>query len=363
MKKGKIRYGYPGGNTCRGFYSFFALGLKNMERIFILKGGPGTGKSTLMRKIGLEMAERGFNVDFWQCSSDNDSIDGVIFPELKTAVVDGTAPHVIEPRYPGVIDQIINLGDHWNEHYLKSHKNEIMKLVDEITGCFKTAWNYLHDAKQVHDEWKSINGKAMNFEKVNQKTDQLIQEIFNVNAPLVRHMFSGAITPGGLVNYINNITEDCKTRYILKGLPGTGKSTLIKKIADGAVERGYQADLYHCALDPDSLDMVVIPQLGIAVLDGSIPHLEDPERPGDRIIDMLEAFDANLVRQESKKLVEVQKEFDHLMDEAVGNIAQAKRLHDKLEGYYVKAMDFEAVEQKRKQVMYKILNQSEKREG
>jgi DNA replication protein DnaC len=67
MKKGKIRYGYPGGNTCRGFYSFFALGLKNMERIFILKGGPGTGKSTLMRKIGLEMAERGFNVDFWQC--------------------------------------------------------------------------------------------------------------------------------------------------------------------------------------------------------------------------------------------------------------------------------------------------------
>lgn len=214
--------------------------------------------------------------------------------------------------------------------------------------------------KKKHDEWKEINGKAMDFAKVNEKTEQLMREIFNGNAPLVRHMFAGAITPGGLVNFINKITEDCKTRYILKGLPGTGKSTMIRKIAEGAVDRGYQADIYHCALDPDSVDMVVIPQLRVAVLDGSIPHVEDPERPGDKVINMLDYFNADLVQKESKRLGEVQREFHELMDEAVGNIAQAKRLHDKLEGYYIKAMNFDAVENKRKQVLHKILNQSEK---
>ena len=363
MKKGKIRYAFPGGNTYRGFHSFFAQGLKNMERIFILKGGPGTGKSTLMRKIGLEMADRGYHVDFWHCSSDNDSLDGVIIPELKTAVVDGTAPHTIDPRYPGVVDQIINLGDHWNEQYLKSYKDEIKKLTDEIGGYFVAAWEYLDQAKKTYDQWKKINGAAMDFEQVNQKTEQLIQEIFNVNAPLVRHMFSGAITPGGLVNFINNITEDCKTRYILKGLPGTGKSTIIRKIAEGAVDRGYQTDLYHCALDPDSLDMVVIPQLRLAVLDGSIPHVADPERPGDQVINLLDYYNPDLVAEEYKKLAGIEKEFSNLMQEAVGKLAQAKNLHDKLEGFYVKAMDFEAVDNKRKHVLYKILNQSGKREG
>jgi len=313
-----------------------------------------------MRKIGLQMAELGFNVDFWQCSSDNDSLDGVIIRELKTAVVDGTAPHVIDPRYPGAIEQIINLGDHWDEHSLQSHKNEIKKLVDEIGGYFKDAWQDLAEAKNVHDEWKKINCTAMDFSKINQKTEQLIQEIFSVNTPLVRHMFAGAITPGGLVNFINNITEDCKTRYILKGLPGTGKSTLIKKIAEGAVERGYQTDCYHCALDPDSLDMVVIPQLGVAVLDGSIPHVEEKERPGDKVINMLDDFNNELLSRDGKKLTQLQEEFNKLMNEAVGKIAQAKRLHDQLEGYYVKAMDFEAVENKRDQVLHKILDQSSK---
>lgn len=362
MKKGKIKYAYPGGNTPQGFHSFYALGLKNMERIFILKGGPGTGKSTLMRKIGLEMADRGYNVEFWQCSSDNDSLDGVIIPDLKTAVVDGTAPHIVDPRYPGVVDQIINLGDHWDERYLKSHKKEIKKLTDEISGSFAAAYDHLHDAKKVYDEWKKMNVTAMDFEKANQKTEQLMQEIFNVNAPLVRHMFAGAITPGGLVNFIQNITEDCKIRYILKGLPGTGKSALIKKIAEGAVDRGYQTDLYHCALDPDSLDMVVIPQLGVAVLDGSVPHVEDPERPGDKVIDMTECLDLDRVHKQLEKVAEMQEAFNHLMGEAVGKIAQAKRLHDGLEGYYIKAMDFEAVEKTGKKVFNQILTLGEKEE-
>ncbi|WP_236860030.1 PRK06851 family protein [Candidatus Formimonas warabiya] len=331
-----------------------------MERVFILKGGPGTGKSTLMRNIGLEMAERGYNVEFWQCSSDNDSLDGVVIPDLKLAVVDGTAPHVVDPQYPGAVDQIVNLGDHWNEEYLRGHKNEIKKLTGEISNSFSTAYQYLKNAKTVYDEWKKINVAAMDFEKANQKTEKLMQEIFRTNAPLVRHMFAGAISPGGMVNFIKNITEDCKTRYILKGLPGTGKSSLIKKIVEGAVDRGYQADVYHCTLDPDSIDMAVIPQLGVAVLDGSVPHVEDPERPGDRVINMLDCLDLDAVGQKSARLEEIQAEFNRLMTEAISKITQAKNLHDALEVFYIKAMDFEAVDETRNQVLNKILAAAEK---
>jgi len=38
------------------------------------------------------MVERGYDVEFMHCSSDNNSLDGVVIPSLKIALLDGTAP-------------------------------------------------------------------------------------------------------------------------------------------------------------------------------------------------------------------------------------------------------------------------------
>ena len=50
---------FPGGNTAEGFCSHFEdiLPLSARKRMFYLKGGPGVGKSTLMRRVG-EAAEK-----------------------------------------------------------------------------------------------------------------------------------------------------------------------------------------------------------------------------------------------------------------------------------------------------------------
>ena len=38
------------------------------------------------------MLNRGYDVEFHHCSSDASSIDGVVIPALKIALVDGTTP-------------------------------------------------------------------------------------------------------------------------------------------------------------------------------------------------------------------------------------------------------------------------------
>ncbi|NPV30394.1 MAG: ATPase [Firmicutes bacterium] len=98
MGKGKVRMVFPGGNTCLGFYSFYDNIIEeDAARIFVIKGGPGVGKSTFMQRIGEEMQERGYDIEFHWCSSDNESLDAVVIPALRVALIDGTAPHVAVP--------------------------------------------------------------------------------------------------------------------------------------------------------------------------------------------------------------------------------------------------------------------------
>ena len=37
--------------------------------------------------------------------SDSQSLDGIAIPDLKIAIIDGTA-HIVDPKYPAVIDKI-----------------------------------------------------------------------------------------------------------------------------------------------------------------------------------------------------------------------------------------------------------------
>ena len=111
---GNILNYYAGGNTARGFYSLYESNLEGLDRVFILKGGPGTGKSTMIKKLGQRWNEAGFDIEYLHCSSDTGSVDGLIIRSIGVGIVDGTAPHVIEPTAPGAIEEYINLGEAWD---------------------------------------------------------------------------------------------------------------------------------------------------------------------------------------------------------------------------------------------------------
>ena len=61
MSKPKEINLFPGSNTSKGFYSFYRyiLTQDNANRILCLKGGPGTGKSSLMKKVGKYFFDKG----------------------------------------------------------------------------------------------------------------------------------------------------------------------------------------------------------------------------------------------------------------------------------------------------------------
>ena len=90
---------FPGGNTTKGFYSYYneILKYKELNEIYTIKGGPGVGKSTLMKSVGKKFEQKGFSINYYHCSSDPDSLDAVLIKEKGILFVDGTAPHIIDP--------------------------------------------------------------------------------------------------------------------------------------------------------------------------------------------------------------------------------------------------------------------------
>ncbi len=70
--------------------------------------------------------------------------------------------------------------------------------------------------------------------------------------------------------------------FILKGGAGCGKSTYMRRIAERAEAQGKEVIYVLCSGDPDSLDGIVLPELGAAFFDGTAPHVLEPPLVGFR---------------------------------------------------------------------------------
>ena len=101
---------YLAANTPQGFISRFdQLNRERLDRLYIIKGTSGNGKSTFMRRIAERLAAEGRELERIHCSADSASLDGLLIPELRAALLDGTAPHVVEPRWPFAFETVVGL--------------------------------------------------------------------------------------------------------------------------------------------------------------------------------------------------------------------------------------------------------------
>ncbi len=278
MSQAKIRHLFPGGNTALGFFSYYAsiLPQEEADRIFVLKGGPGGGKSTFMRRIGEKMMEKGYDIEHLHCSSDNGSLDGVHIPALKIAFIDGTSPHVVDPKSPGAVDEILNFGDFWNEAGIRAHKEEIVGTSKDIAYIFARAYQYLKAAAAVYEGNAAIYQKAMDSSKLNRFTAGLISELFGEGAGVrgdgkERALFASALTPDGYCHFLDSVLTAGKV-YELRGGLGTGEHRILEKIKAAAVERGYDAEVFYCALNPYKIDHLVVPGLNTAFTTSNSYH-------------------------------------------------------------------------------------------
>lgn len=127
-----------------GFYGLYDQLLDaRLYDLIILKGTPGCGKSTFMRRAAAALEERGLETVYIHCSGDPDSLDGVIAPAIRTAIVDGTAPHVLEPRYALAHERYVDLSQCCDSAAAKEVANGLTALTDAYRASYREAYHVL----------------------------------------------------------------------------------------------------------------------------------------------------------------------------------------------------------------------------
>ena len=367
MSRGKMKGMYPGNNTYQGFHSFFdQIVAPDANKVFILESGPGIGIPSFMRKIGYAMLDRGFDVEFHWCSSDPNTLDALYIPSIDVGLIDATAPHAIEPKNPGAVEEIIHLGDYWDEEKVRSIRKPVIELTREIKHCFDRAHGYLKAAKICLDQWESFYAATgvLDVGGLNELANEIIDGMFrgrkgSHQPPRHRHLFATAITPEGPRNHLSTIVGPLRRRILISGEPGTGKSTLLNKATEYAFNHGFDAEVYHCALIPERVDHLVIPELSAAVVTSAPPHVVEP-LPGDLVYSTNRYVNGARVERYLGQVADAKSLYNVTFRAAVWYVAQSKKVRDELRDHYLPHIDFNAMDKKCQETLERILNIAKK---
>ena len=327
---------FAAANGYSGFRSYFAeiFAPEKFDKIYVLKGGPGTGKSSFMKRLRSALCESGYEVESVLCSSDPRSLDGVVASanDHRVAILDGTAPHERDAILPGAKDELIPLGNLWDSRYLYGSRERICELSSAKSKAYKAAYAYLKIAGATQEARQRMICSSFDEICAKKHIKNLAESSLAIEEADLSHRLlsafckDGYVKPDGIIDQsIRKITvgsdRDRSTHYI----------SVLWRYLDSV---GVKCTLIHSPFLDAELEGLYFPKSGILL---SVTDSNECDILADEFFvtvpeDTEQIRVAGLLRQYS-------------LDDAARWFAIASDLHFRLEKIYTTAMNFEKIEE------------------
>lgn len=331
---------FAAANTSDGFISYFdrVFDPSKLDCLYVIKGGPGTGKSSMLFRVADAAEKRGYEVFYYYCSSDPSSLDGILIPEISFGMLDGTSPHMTDPVYPGAYDTVFDFYPYFNTKRLKERREDVKALTDKNKLLHRRSSAYRRFAGAAEAEIASIISSCIDNEKLSAavsraaavKAEQGSAEHGQISAFSTKGKITLKTYEEQAKIKIGVCDEHTSAYLFLNGL----KEALIKR----RVPFYYSLD----TLLPQRCEAIFIPSSGeYYCITGS---MAETDRSGyGKLINMKRFVKAELLKNVRGRLRMCEKIRDTLDNEALRLIAEAGRVHDRLEAIYKIAVDFDGV--------------------
>ena len=288
---GTVTYYFGHALTGQGKKHLYKELMDEAALVYVLQGAPTYKGSELLKKLGYFYVKQGFAVEWFKHPLLEDVVEAVFIQECKYLFV-WSSEWNLEPTLLGTKHHVISFYDCLEESQLESVGEKLATVMKERAQWHDKSFSMLESAKKLHDDWEVVTQSCMDWQALDEQISSLKSDVFQsmtLNKEGSRtHRLLGTLTPTGAQNTVESMTKNLTRRLMIKGKPGTGKSSLMKNLADEANARGLDAQIIWCGLDAGSVDMVIIPELNFCIFDSTDPHIFDPEegRSGDAIFDM-----------------------------------------------------------------------------
>ena len=322
-----------------GFISCFdhLIDETKLKRMLILKGGPGVGKSTFMRRIHAALCAEGEESTLYYCSGDPDSLDAVALPGRGVLILDGTAPHIVDPIIPGALDSLINLGAYQDEPAMRPRLPHIRACMADHAACSRRARACLRAAAALARDSAAVYAAAADGQRIAEMTHALIAAVLPAGhtgseRPAVRPVLANAVTPRGELCLI---AENAQPHIVRLTAPwGMDLTGPLRALSMAARSSGYAVEEYLSPTQPGSLLHLAIPALHTLVTTSDL-------LPSALTFDFGLCLPAGSLLRHECALEQERAGVKLHLHRAVTALSQAKQLHDELETFYVPNMDFE----------------------
>lgn len=349
--RGKVRYMFTSSHTSGGFYTFIPNLIQGIEKLYVLRGSEGTGKSSFIRQLGESVVQLGYEVELWVSALDPVSPEGLFIPQLGAAVVNGSLPATTADPEWGKSVEIINLDDFLDKVVTDSRHGQIIELVSRVEKQNNKAYNILKKAAATRNRISQAYADHINMGKIQQVIEQITSEILNVPVG-EKHYFASAITADGVIDYMDELSSDCRKRYVLRGPEGSGQSMIIKRVAAQAREQGHILEYYHSGLDCKDIIMLIIRDLQTALINPG--NMVIIKKPWDIVIDMSTGFDDYVEDLHSLENVEALRSYASQLQQAQKLLEGAQDSLQDLKKINARNMNFQLVNQKREEIRKKL---------
>ena len=360
MSKGRTRAYFLGANTPQGFsslYDQFADSTRG-DFLYVIKGGPGSGKSSFMRFLGAAAEDAGLDVEYIRCSGDPDSLDGLYIPARGVAYADGTVPHVLEPPFCGAGGAYIDLGKYTDSAAMRPLLHEVSSLNRRYKDCYRRAYALLSglpaldggtDGLCTPEDIEGVRRRARS------AANREMRKRGGTESETRR--FLSAFSCKGRVVCTDTLSALCDRVYLLDR--GLGLSDVyLREIALCAEKRGLARICCVDPLAPDTLEAVLLPELSLGYAAGELP--DGLKSTAVRHIRLDRIPDGKRLDAARPQLKSLRKLRTQLLAEAQRELERAKALHDELEALYNPHVDFSGVSDEAQRHVDALLRRPEK---
>ena len=323
---------FAGLNGIDGYVPLLEYTLSTMKRVFILKGSPGSGKSTVMKRIAARAEAEGHPLTVIRCSSDPDSLDGVMLTDLGVAVADGTPPHPLDPKKYGIREITVSLEDTFDYDRLGFFGGRLNRLFEKKAMYVRAASSCIAAFGRLEEVRREYTDGALLGEKLYTFCHGFVKRNCRkgggrvVITPTDTFCRKGFVSTGAFC--------DVDAFYVLRDRYGSAEAVLRQLYAHAGNE-GVDMCVIPCPVDNREISGIFFPDTGVLIKsDRFVP----PENA--KAVRAARFLGPGLTELRRRSLTAIEKLSEKLTDEAAQIMEHAFTVHGEIEKIYSQCIDF-----------------------